>query len=157
MLNATYFSPEEELQTSENFVAPAPYSHSHSMPHSRSQHAISTSALNTGINTGETPMVEVPGSTGTKSTNIYTILGPDLDLPLPVPAPRHLTLERQLNKSILISWSPPEAYYGQIEMYHVYVDGFLRTTVKATDKTKALVEGVDGARVKSGPGINGQS
>ena len=32
-------------------------------------------------------------------------------------------------------------------MYHVYVDGFLRTTVRATDKTKALVEGVDNARV----------
>ncbi len=32
-------------------------------------------------------------------------------------------------------------------MYHVYVDGFLRTTVRSTDKTKALVEGVDGARV----------
>lgn len=36
---------------------------------------------------------------------------------------------------------------GHIEMYHVYVDGFLRTTVRSTDKTKALVEGVDGARV----------
>ena len=66
---------------------------------------------------------------------------------LSVPAPRHLTLERQLNKSILISWSPPEAYHNQIEMYHVYVDGFLRTTVKASDKTKALVEGVDSHRV----------
>ena len=65
-----------------------------------------------------------------------------------VPAPRHLTLERQLNKSILISWSPPEAYHNQIEMYHVYVDGFLRTTVKASDKTKALVEGVDSHRVR---------
>ena len=32
-------------------------------------------------------------------------------------------------------------------MYHVYVDGFLRTTVRSTDKTKALVEGVDNARV----------
>ena len=32
-------------------------------------------------------------------------------------------------------------------MYHVYVDGFLRTTVKASDKTKALVEGVDSHRV----------
>ncbi len=64
-----------------------------------------------------------------------------------VPAPRHLTLERQLNKSILISWSPPDhAYHGQIEMYHVYVDGFLRTTVKATDKTKALVEGVENTK-----------
>lgn len=65
-----------------------------------------------------------------------------------VPAPKHLTLERQLNKSILISWTPPESYFSQIEMYHVYVDGFLRTTVKATDKTKALVEGVDSARVR---------
>ena len=63
-----------------------------------------------------------------------------------VPAPRHLTLERQLNKSILISWSPPEGMAHHIEMYHVYVDGFLRTTVKSTDKTKALVEGVDNHR-----------
>lgn len=52
-----------------------------------------------------------------------------------------------MNKSILISWHPPDTYPGHIEMYHVYVDGFLRTTVKATDKTKALVEGVDNARV----------
>ena len=37
---------------------------------------------------------------------------------------------------------------GQIEMYHVYVDGFLRTTVRASDKTRALVEGVDCARVR---------
>jgi len=34
-----------------------------------------------------------------------------------------------------------------IEMYHVYVDGFLRTTVKANEKTKALVEGVDNIKV----------
>ena len=64
-----------------------------------------------------------------------------------VPAPRQLTLERQLNKSILIGWTAPDCPPGQIEMYHVYVDGFLRTTVRATDKTKALVEGVDNARV----------
>jgi len=63
-----------------------------------------------------------------------------------VPAPRQLTLERQLNKSILIGWTSPDCPPGQIEMYHVYVDGFLRTTVRATDKTKALVEGVDNAR-----------
>ena len=105
-----------------------------------------------------------------------------------VPAPRQLTLERQLNKSILIGWTAPDCqviyisktlyinymrshvFYllkrpilnkeyllirvssfslqlGQIEMYHVYVDGFLRTTVRASDKTRALVEGVDCARV----------
>jgi RIMS-binding protein 2 len=63
-----------------------------------------------------------------------------------VPAPRQLTLERQLNKSILIGWTSPDCPPGQIEMYHVYVDGFLRTTVRSTDKTKALVEGVDNAR-----------
>ena len=52
-----------------------------------------------------------------------------------------------MNKSILIGWTSPDCPPGQIEMYHVYVDGFLRTTVRATDKTKALVEGVDNARV----------
>lgn len=41
---------------------------------------------------------------------------------------------------------------AHIEMYHVYVDGFLRTTVRAYDKTKALVEGVDGARVSFSEG-----
>ena len=66
-----------------------------------------------------------------------------------MPAPRQLTLERQLNKSILIGWTPPDCPPGQIEMYHVYVDGFLRTTVRSTDKTKALVEGVDNARVSN--------
>ena len=66
-----------------------------------------------------------------------------------MPAPRQLTLERQLNKSILIGWTSPDCPPGQIEMYHVYVDGFLRTTVRSTDKTKALVEGVDNARVSN--------
>ena len=47
-----------------------------------------------------------------------------------------------LNKSSTFSLQ-----LGQIEMYHVYVDGFLRTTVRASDKTRALVEGVDCARV----------
>ena len=68
-----------------------------------------------------------------------------------MPAPRQLTLERQLNKSILIGWTAPDCPPGQIEMYHVYVDGFLRTTVRATDKTKALVEGVDNTRVSLQP------
>lgn len=65
-----------------------------------------------------------------------------------VPAPRHLTLERQLNKSVLIGWTPPDpAGYNQIESYHVYVDGVLKVTVKATERTRALVEGVDCNRV----------
>ena len=67
-----------------------------------------------------------------------------------VPPPRQLTLERQLNKSILIGWNhpdgtPPET--GQIALYHVYVDGILRTTVRATDRSRALIEGVDSSKV----------
>lgn len=65
-----------------------------------------------------------------------------------VPAPRHLTLERQLNKSVLIGWTSPEPPgYNQIESYHVYVDGVLKVTVKANERTRALVEGVDCNRV----------
>ncbi|XP_043801630.1 uncharacterized protein LOC122719654 isoform X4 [Apis laboriosa] len=63
----------------------------------------------------------------------------------PVPAPQHLTLERQLNKSVLIGWTAPENTH-QLESYHVYVDGVLKVTVKATERTRALVEGVDSTR-----------
>ncbi|XP_076303461.1 RIMS binding protein isoform X12 [Lasioglossum baleicum] len=62
-----------------------------------------------------------------------------------VPAPQHLTLERQLNKSVLIGWTPPDNTH-QLESYHVYVDGVLKVTVKATERTRALVEGVDSTR-----------
>ncbi|XP_074041769.1 RIMS binding protein isoform X4 [Leptinotarsa decemlineata] len=65
-----------------------------------------------------------------------------------VPAPRQLTLERQLNKSVLISWTAPDGIGpgNQIESYHVYVDGVLKATIKATERTRALVEGVDSNR-----------
>lgn len=72
----------------------------------------------------------------------------DLIFSVLVPAPRHLTLERQLNKSVLIGWTipdPPGCH--QIESYHVYVDGVLKVTVKANERTRALVEGVDCNRV----------
>lgn len=65
-----------------------------------------------------------------------------------VPAPKHLTLERQLNKSVLIGWSPPEPCgYNLIDSYYVYVDGVLKVTVKANERTRALIEGVDSNRV----------
>lgn len=35
-----------------------------------------------------------------------------------------------------------------IESYHVYVDGVLKVTVKANERTRALVEGVDSNRVR---------
>ncbi|KAJ8910498.1 hypothetical protein NQ315_012345 [Exocentrus adspersus] len=76
--------------------------------------------------------------------------GPEADLffSVLVPAPRQLTLERQLNKSVLISWTAPEGTGpgNQIESYHVYVDGVLKATIKATERTRALVEGVDSNR-----------
>uniref|UniRef100_A0A182QRU1 RIMS-binding protein 2 n=1 Tax=Anopheles farauti TaxID=69004 RepID=A0A182QRU1_9DIPT len=78
----------------------------------------------------------------------HTDLGQDLDDEADtVPAPKHLTLERQLNKSVLIGWSQPDPpMCNQIESYHVYVDGVLKVTVKATERTRALVEGVDSNR-----------
>jgi RIMS-binding protein 2 len=66
-----------------------------------------------------------------------------------VPPPKQLTLERQLNKSILIGWNAPDCPPGTIDCYHVYVNGVLKTTVKATERTRALVEGVDSNRVIS--------
>lgn len=61
-----------------------------------------------------------------------------------VPAPQHLSLERQMNKSVLIGWAIPDPPGCQlIESYHVYVDGVLKVTVKANERTRALVEGVD--------------
>lgn len=67
-----------------------------------------------------------------------------------VPAPRHLTLERQLNKSVLIGWNPPDQYGNHmIESYHVYVDGNIKVTIKALERTRALVEGVDSNRVSN--------
>ncbi|KAK9874254.1 hypothetical protein WA026_002609 [Henosepilachna vigintioctopunctata] len=72
----------------------------------------------------------------------------DLFFSVLVPAPRQLTLERQLNKSVLISWTTPENVGpgNHIESYHVYVDGVLKATIKATERTRALVEGVDSNR-----------
>lgn len=60
-----------------------------------------------------------------------------------VPPPMKLQLERQLIKSILISWLHPEAARGTIISYQVYVDGVLKSTVPSGDRTKALIEGVD--------------
>uniref|UniRef100_T1IQ91 Fibronectin type-III domain-containing protein n=1 Tax=Strigamia maritima TaxID=126957 RepID=T1IQ91_STRMM len=74
--------------------------------------------------------------------------GDDTFFSVLVPAPQNLTLERQLHKSILISWSAPDVPNNAIEAYDVYVDGLLNTTVKATERTRALIEGVDSAVVR---------
>ena len=67
---------------------------------------------------------------------------------LGVPFPRNLKLERQLTNSLLISWQTPEgAGIGDIQSYHVYVDTEFKTSVKVTERTKALLENVDNIKV----------
>lgn len=49
---------------------------------------------------------------------------------------------------MLIGWNAPSPEEGCLpESYHVYVDGNLKTTIKATERTRALVEGVDSNKV----------
>ncbi|XP_073998892.1 RIMS-binding protein 2-like isoform X2 [Rhodnius prolixus] len=73
--------------------------------------------------------------------------GPEVFFSVLVGPPKQLTLERQLNKSVLIGWNPPDAGSSPpIDCYHVYVDRVLKVTVKATERTRALVEGVDSNR-----------
>ncbi|XP_035213152.1 RIMS-binding protein 2-like isoform X2 [Stegodyphus dumicola] len=51
-----------------------------------------------------------------------------------------------MNKSLLIGWVPPEVPPGRIEGYHVYVDGVPKATIKYSERTRALIEGVDSSR-----------
>ncbi|XP_064620147.1 peripheral-type benzodiazepine receptor-associated protein 1-like isoform X2 [Lineus longissimus] len=61
-----------------------------------------------------------------------------------IPFPQKLTLDRQLTNSILIGWTPPENLPAtDIKAYHIYVDEQFKTSVKGTERTKALVEGVN--------------
>jgi hypothetical protein len=56
--------------------------------------------------------------------------------------PTGLTIERQLHKSLLISWKAPVVEPESIRYYLVYVNGILRYTIKANEGTRALVEGL---------------
>ncbi|RWS10368.1 RIMS-binding protein 2-like protein [Dinothrombium tinctorium] len=60
----------------------------------------------------------------------------------PVLPPKRLILERQLHKSILIGWLHPDCPKGMIDSYQIYVDGVLKSTIPAGERTKALVEDV---------------
>ncbi|CAL8086986.1 unnamed protein product [Calicophoron daubneyi] len=62
-----------------------------------------------------------------------------------IPSPRMITLERQLIHSVLISWKPPDysSTGHSVSAYHVYVDGQFRLSVKAKEKTRALIDKVD--------------
>ena len=67
--------------------------------------------------------------------------------PAAVPAPRQLTVERQLHKSVLLGWTAADSGSGEVECYHVFVDGLLRCNVSATEQCRALLESVDLTRV----------
>ena len=73
-----------------------------------------------------------------------------------VPAPRQLTVERQLHKSVLLGWTPTDSGAGEVvESYHVFVDGLLRCTVSAGEQCRALLENVDLTRVRGDWGARG--
>ncbi|XP_057212226.1 RIMS-binding protein 2 isoform X1 [Triplophysa rosa] len=74
--------------------------------------------------------------TGTLDVNIDEI-GEDI-----VPYPRHITLIKQLAKSVIISWDPPVVLpgWGPINGYNVLVDQEVRMSVPFGGRTKSLIE-----------------
>ncbi|XP_003381992.1 putative variant SH3 domain protein [Trichinella spiralis] len=64
-----------------------------------------------------------------------------------VPSPNSLTVEKQLRKSVLISWTPPTTNLVPVLQYHVCIDGVVRTVVPAGYNTKALVEDIDNDKI----------
>ncbi|XP_051950924.1 RIMS-binding protein 2 [Xyrauchen texanus] len=74
--------------------------------------------------------------TGTLDVNIDEI-GEDI-----VPYPRHITLIKQLAKSVIISWDPPVVLPGwaPISGYNVLVDQEVRMSVPFCGRTKSLIE-----------------
>lgn len=77
---------------------------------------------------------------------LWLIIECIVDVPIPV----DLVVERQLLNSLLISWSAsqsPATSHSPIQSYSVYVNGLLKASVKANDRTKALLEKVDLSRV----------
>ncbi|XP_071093930.1 RIMS-binding protein 2-like isoform X14 [Haliotis cracherodii] len=61
-----------------------------------------------------------------------------------MPFPRNLSIDRQLTNSVLLSWKPPEQTSGlEVSSYHIFIDKEFKTSVRGSERTKALVEGVD--------------
>lgn len=88
-------------------------------------------------------------TTGKFAMKAHIIDIDNLDLVHSVPPPQRLILERQLHKSVLIGWLHPDCPRALIDHYQIYVDGVLKLTIPAGDRTKALVEGVDSSMVLS--------
>ena len=67
------------------------------------------------------------------------------------PFPKNLQLDRQLASSILVSWRPPDNVNpADVRSYHVFLDGDFKTSVRGSDRTKALLENVESRKVQHG-------
>ena len=65
-----------------------------------------------------------------------------------VPGPVGLGVERELHKSLLVSWNPPQfPPPWPIKSYQLFVNGVLRATVTEEEDTRALVEGLQPDKV----------
>jgi hypothetical protein len=65
-----------------------------------------------------------------------------------IPPPKHLTLETQLNRSLLVGWTAPDCPAGLIESYQVLLDGEVQATVKASEgNLKAAIQPRPGNRI----------
>ena len=64
-----------------------------------------------------------------------------------MPGPVGLRVERELHKSLLVSWRPPEYAPCPIKTYQLFVNGLLRATVTAEEDTRALIEGLQSDKV----------
>ncbi|XP_056629028.1 RIMS-binding protein 2 isoform X14 [Triplophysa dalaica] len=89
-----------------------------------------------GMSMGMDFLGSCSNGTGTLDVNIDEI-GEDI-----VPYPRHITLIKQLAKSVIISWDPPVVMpgWGPINGYNVLVDQEVRMSVPFGGRTKSLIE-----------------
>ncbi|XP_063059625.1 peripheral-type benzodiazepine receptor-associated protein 1-like isoform X3 [Engraulis encrasicolus] len=96
----------------------------------------------------------VPSTTPSPAPSLSVPITNGLDLDLEevdvVPYPRKLTLIKQLAKSIIIGWEPPQipvswasACSTSLWSYNVYVDQELRASVPFGSQTKAVLERVE--------------
>lgn len=66
-----------------------------------------------------------------------------------VPYPRRITLIKQLARSVIVAWDPPQVPLGwgsgpaAVSGYNVLVDGELRSSVPLGGRTKLLLEKLD--------------
>lgn len=61
---------------------------------------------------------------------------------LKVPCPTNLRVEKYLSNSVLIAWNAPPTNV-QILGYQVLIDHSLYTTIRATERTRALIENIN--------------